>query len=147
MHRVPGGRGLHMASTNYRDIGERRRAEEARRALAHSEERFRVTFENAPVGMAHVGPDGRWLRVNEALCRILGYPPEELTAKSFQDVTYPDDIAASVARVEQMRDGTIDRYDADKRYLRKDSTIVWARLTVSCVRKNDGAIDYLVTVV
>jgi len=131
----------------YRDISERRRAEEVRRALADSEARFQVTFENAPVGMAHVAPDGRWLRVNEALCRILGYAPDELTAKSFQDVTYSDDIAASVARVDQMRDGKIDRYDADKRYLRKDGTIVWARLTVSCVRKSDGSIDYLVTVV
>jgi PAS domain S-box-containing protein len=131
----------------YRDISERRRAEEVRRALADSEARFEVTFENAPVGMARVAPDGRWLRVNEALCRILGYPPEELTAKSFQDVTYSDDVAASVARVDQMCDGKIDRYDADKRYLRKDGTIVWARLTVSCVRKNDGSIDYLVTVV
>jgi PAS domain S-box-containing protein len=131
----------------YRDISERRRAEEVRRALADSEARFQVTFENAPVGMAHVAPDGRWLRVNEALCRILGYAPDELTAKSFQDVTYSDDLAASVARVDQMRDGKIDRYDADKRYLRKDGTIVWARLTVSCVRKNDRSIDYLVTVV
>jgi PAS domain S-box-containing protein len=130
----------------YRDSSERR-AEEVRRALADSEERFRVTFENAPVGMAHVAPDGRWLRVNEALCRILGYAPDELTARSFQDVTYSGDLAASVARVDQMRDGKIDRYDADKRYLRKDGTIVWARLTVSCVRKNDGSIDYLVTVV
>ena len=131
----------------YRDISERRRAEEARRALADSEARYRVTFENAPVGIAHVAPDGRWLRVNEALCRILGYAPDELTAKSFQDVTYSDDIAASIARVDQMRDGKIDRYDADKRYLRKDGTIVWVRLTVSGVRKNDGSIDYLVTVV
>ena len=73
----------------YRDISERRRAEEVGRALAHSEERFRVTFENAPVGMAHVAPDGKWVRVNDALCRILGYPPDELTAKSFQDVTHP----------------------------------------------------------
>jgi PAS domain S-box-containing protein len=131
----------------YRDISERRHAEEARRALADSEARFQVTFENAPVGMAHVAPDGRWLRVNEALCRILGYAPDELTAKSFQDVTYADDVAASIARVDQMRDGKIDRYDADKRYLRKDGTIVWVRLTVSGVRRNDGSIDYLVTVV
>jgi PAS domain S-box-containing protein len=134
-------------SITYRDISERRHAEEVRRALADSEARFRVTFENAPVGMAHVASDGRWIRVNEALCRILGYPPDELTAKSFQDVTYPDDIAASVARVDQVRDRKADRYDADKRYLRKDGAVVWARLTVSCVRKSDGSIDYLVTVV
>src|SRR5262249_43062836 len=98
-------------------------------------------------GIAHVAADGSWLRVNEAMCRILGYPADELTTKSFQDITHPDDLATSVARVEQIRAGTFDRYDADKRYLRKDGAIVWARLTVSCVRKSDGSIDYLVTVV
>ena len=74
-------------------------------------------------------------------------PADELTTKSFQDTTHPDDLAASVARVEQMRNVKVDRYDADKRYLRKDGAIVWGRLTVSCVRKSDGSIDYFVTVV
>jgi PAS domain S-box-containing protein len=120
---------------------------EARRALADSEARFRATFESAPVGLAHVAPDGRWLRVNEAMCRILGYRADELTTKSFQDTTHPDDLAASVARVEQIRHRKFDRYDADKRYLRKDGAIVWGRLTVSCIRKSDGSIDYFVTVV
>jgi PAS domain S-box-containing protein len=96
-----------------------------RRALADSEARFRVTFENAPVGIGHVAPDGRWLRVNEAMCRFLGYPADELMTKSFQDTTHPDDLAASVARVDQMCDGKVDRYNADKRYLRKDGAIVW----------------------
>jgi PAS domain S-box-containing protein len=120
---------------------------EARRAHADSEARFRVTFESAPVGIAHAAPDGRWLRVNEAICNILGYPADELTTKSFQDITHPDDLAASVARVEQVCDEKVDRYDADKRYLRKDGAIVWGRLTVSCVRKSDGLIDYFVAVV
>jgi PAS domain S-box-containing protein len=120
---------------------------EARRALADSEARFRVTFENAPIGIGHVAPDGRWLRVNKAMCRFLGYAADELTTKSFQDTTHPNDLAASVARIEQMCDGKVDRYDADKRYLRKDGAIVWGRLTASCVRKSDGSIDYFVTVV
>jgi PAS domain S-box-containing protein len=143
------GRSGRVISTSviYRDISERRRAKEARRSLADSETRFRVTFENAPVGIGHVAPDGRWLRVNEAMCRILGYTADELTTKSFHDTTHPDDLAACVARVDQMCDGKVDRYDADKRYLRKDGAIVWGRLTVSCVRKSDGSIDYLVTVV
>jgi PAS domain S-box-containing protein len=119
----------------------------AKRVLADSEARFRATFENAAVGIAHVGLDGRWLRVNEALCRILDYPADELTTKSFQDITHPDDLAASVARVVQMRHGKVDRYELDKRYLRKDGAIVWGRLTVSCVRKSDGPIDYFVAVV
>jgi PAS domain S-box-containing protein len=124
----------------YRDISERLRAED-------SETRFRVTFESAPVGIAHVGPDGRWLRVNEALCRILGYPANELTAKTILDVTHPDDLESSVARFEKVLSGTIDRYEADKRYLRKDGVTVWARLIVNCVRKRDQSMDYLVTVV
>jgi PAS domain S-box-containing protein len=120
---------------------------EARRAFADSEARFRVTFENAPVGIGLVAPDGRWLRVNEAMSRILGYPAGELTTKSFQDITHPDDLPASVARVDQMYAGKVDRYEAEKRYLRKDGAIVWGRLTVGCVRKSDGSVDYLVTLV
>jgi PAS domain S-box-containing protein len=120
---------------------------EARRALADSEARFRVTFENAPVGIGLVALDGRWLKVNEAMCRIFGYPADELTTKSFQDITHADDLAASVTLVDQMCAGKVDRYQADKRYLRKDGAIVWGRLTVGCVRKSDGSVDCLVTVV
>jgi PAS domain S-box-containing protein len=119
----------------------------ARRALAESEARFRATFENASVGIAHLAPDLRWLRANEALCRILGYPVDELVAKSLQDITHPDDLASDLAQVRRMLDGIIDSYDMDKRYLRKDGSIVWGRLTVGCVRKSDGSIDYFVSVV
>jgi PAS domain S-box-containing protein len=120
---------------------------EARRALAESEARFRATFENAAVGIAHADPDGRWLRVNEALCRIVGYPVDELLTKTFQDITHPDDLAAEVAQVERMCAGKIDGYAVDKRYIRKDSAVVWGRKTVSHVRKSDGSIDYFVSVV
>src|SRR5260370_42700396 len=95
----------------------------------NSEARFRATFDNAAVGIAHVAPDGRWLRVNEALCRILGYAVDELIKKSFQDVTHPDDLAAEVAQVELMHQGKIDSYGVDKRYLRHDGAIVWGRKT------------------
>jgi PAS domain S-box-containing protein len=101
-----------------------------------SEARFRVTFENAPVGIGNLAPGSRWLKVNEAMCRFLGYTADELTTKSFQDTT-----------LDQMCRGKLNRYDADKRYLRKDGAIVWGGLTASCVRKSDGSIDYIVTVV
>jgi PAS domain S-box-containing protein len=120
---------------------------EARRAIAESEARFRATFENAAVGIAHVAPDGRWLRVNDALCRILGYQAGELLARSFQDVTHPGDLAADLAQIEQMRERKVASNGIDKRYLRKDGTAVWCRRTLSCVRRDDGAIDYFVTVV
>jgi PAS domain S-box-containing protein len=115
-------------SVIYRDISERRRAKETRRALADSEARYRITFENAPVGILNVAPDGRFLRVNEAACRLFGYSADELTNKSFLEFIHPDDRAASVARVEEIRLGKIDCYDAtDRRFLHKDGTIVWAR--------------------
>jgi PAS domain S-box-containing protein len=114
---------------------------------AEREARFQATFENAAVGIAHVAPDGRWLRVNKALCRILGYPVDELLTKSFQDMTYPDDLPADLAEVELMRKGKIDSYDIEKRYLRANGTIIWGKKTVSCVRKSDKSIDYFVSVI
>jgi PAS domain S-box-containing protein len=85
----------------------------------NSEARFRATFDTAAVGVAHMAPDGRWLRVNGALCRVLGYPADELLTKSFRDLTYPDDLAADLAQVELMSEGKIDTYNIEKRYLRK----------------------------
>src|SRR5467141_4715884 len=113
----------------------------------NSEARFRATFDHAAVGIAHVAPDGRWLRVNGTLCRILGYRVDELLTKSFQDVTYPDDLAADLAKVELIREGKIDSYDAEARDLRKDGAIIWGRKTVGCVRQGDGSIDYFVSVI
>ena len=117
---------------------------EARRALADSEARFRATFENAAVGIAHFDPDFRWLRVNEALCRILGYRADELVAKSLEEINHPDDLRACLAQVERMRERQIDSFGMDKRYRRKDGSTVWTRLTNGCVRKRDGSIDYFV---
>jgi PAS domain S-box-containing protein len=112
-----------------------------------SEARFRATFDHAAVGIAHIAHDGRWLRINGPLCRILGYPADELLSKSLQDVTYSDDLAADLARVELVREGKIDSYETEKRLLRKDGVIIWARKTFGCVRKEDGSIDYFVSVI
>jgi PAS domain S-box-containing protein len=119
----------------------------ARRALAESEARFRATFENAAVGIAHVSSDLRFIRANQALCRILGWPMDEFLSKSLCDISHPDDLAVDLAYVEQVRAGKIDSYDMDKRYLRKDGTTVWGRLTVGCVRGSDGSVDYFVAVI
>jgi PAS domain S-box-containing protein len=117
------------------------------RTLADTEARFQATFENAAVGIAHIARDGRFLRVNDALCRILGYPVDELLTNAFQDVSYPDDLAADLAQVELMAEGKINSYGIEKRYLRKDGAIIWGRKTVGCVRKGDGSINYFVAVV
>jgi PAS domain S-box-containing protein len=116
-------------------------------ALAESESQARATFENAAVGIGHLSSNLRWLRANDALCRIIGWPIKELVAKSLQDITHPDDLEAELAHVEQMRDGKIDNFDMEKRYLHKDGRYVWTRLTVSCVRKSDGPIDYFLGVI
>ena len=116
--------------------------------LADSEARFRATFDNAAVGIAHVTPDGRFLRFNKAFAWILGWPAAELITRSLWEVTHPDDRASERAQLEQLRDGRIDSYNLEKRVMRKDGTTVWLRLTRSCcVYTRDGSVDYLVTVV
>jgi PAS domain S-box-containing protein len=120
---------------------------EIRHALHESESRARATFENAAVGISHVAPDGRFLRFNEALCRILGWPADELITKTVRDITHPDDLSRELAQLQWLKDGKADSYAMDKRDLRKDGTIFWIRRTVSCVRRGDGSVDYFVSVV
>jgi PAS domain S-box-containing protein len=119
---------------------------EIRHALYESESRARATFENAAVGIAHVTSDGRFLRFNQAFSRILGWPANELITKTVEELTDRDDLPYERAQLRAMRDGKADSYAMDKRGLRKDGTIGWIRRTVSCVRKHDGSIDYLVCV-
>jgi PAS domain S-box-containing protein len=123
------------------------REAEVRHALADSEERFRATFENAAVGIAHLSPDLRYLRANEASSRIVGWPADEYITKSVPDITHPDDLDNDLWHIEQMREGKIDSYEGEKRYLRKDGSITWARVTTSCVRGRDGSVRYFVRVV
>jgi len=120
---------------------------ESQHALAESEARFRATFDNAAVGIAHADPYLGWLRVNGEFCRILGYSVEELLAKSVRDVTHPDDFEVDLVNSALMRAGTMNSAEMDKRYVRKDGSIVTCRLTVSCVRKSDGSVDYFVGII
>ena len=127
-----------------RDITERKRAEEE---LRESEERLRATFEQAAVGIAHVGLQGHWLRVNQKLCDIVGYTREELAERTFQDITHPDDLEADLAFVRQLLAGHISTYSMEKRYFHKDGSIVWIELTVSLVRELSGEPKYFISVV
>jgi PAS domain S-box-containing protein len=107
---------------------------------------YQATFENAAVGIAHASADLRWLRVNEALRRTLGYPANELIAKPVLDVIHPDYREAVLADIGRLRDGKSDSYEAERRYLRKDGATVWIRASVSAVRKGDGSVDLYVGV-
>jgi PAS domain S-box-containing protein len=108
------------------------------RALRESQQQFREAFEHAAIGMALVGLDGRWLKVNPALVRLLGYSEEEFLERSFQDLTHPDDLNADLEQVQAMLAGTISTYRMDKRYFHRDGSIVHASLSVSLARDDDG---------
>ncbi len=112
--------------------------QDAEALLLASEDRFKNAFQYCPIGMALVSPDGRWLKVNASVCAILGYSEDELMARTFQDITHPDDLAADLAYVRQMLSGEISTYRMEKRYLRKDGRTVWALLAVSLIRDRKG---------
>jgi len=120
------------AVANFMDISEHKRIEEE---LRHSELRFRATFEQAAVGVAHVAIDGRWLRVNQRLCQITGYTREELLTKTFQDITYGEDLESNLYNVRRLLAGESQTYSMEKRYVRKDGSLLWVDLTVSLVQE------------
>jgi PAS domain S-box-containing protein len=128
-----GGQRLFLALA--RDITDRERAQAA---LRESEARFREILENVAVGMAQIGPDGRWLYMNQRLCDILGYSKEELLNLSFIDITHPEDREVSQRKAADLLAGKIDSYSLEKRYLRKDGTQIWVNLTVTLQRDEQG---------
>lgn len=126
------------------DITERKQSEEA---LRESEARFRATFEQATIGMAQVDLDGGWIQVNDRLCEILGYSREELLALTFADITSPDTVEADVQVFRAFQKGEGKAYRVEKRYVRKDGSLVWVDLTSSAVRDANGRIAYFVDVI
>jgi len=126
------------------DVTERKLAEIS---VRESEDRFRSTFEQAAVGICHVSPDGRFVRVNQKLCDILGYSSDELLSRTFQEITHPDDLDADLDYVSQVLADEIQTYSMEKRYIRKNRTQVWANLTVSLTRDAYGAPNYFISVV
>ncbi|MBW2276278.1 MAG: PAS domain S-box protein [Deltaproteobacteria bacterium] len=131
---------IHIAT----DITERKLAEDA---LRESEARFRGTFEQAAVGIALAKPDGPFVRINQRFCDIVGYSPDEMLSMSYMDVTHPDDRESTKIFVEQAVSGEIERPQMEKRYIRKDGSLVWINLTLSHVRDENGELIYAIGIV
>jgi PAS domain S-box-containing protein len=132
---------LDLYLVHARDSVERIHAEEK---LRESEERFRAVFEQATVGVALCHPDdGRFLSVNRAYCEITGYAAEELLKKSWKDITHPEEnLETGLALARSARDQNAPSYSLEKRYLKKDGSVVWAKLLASHIRDQRGEIKY-----
>jgi len=108
---------------------------------------FEKTFHYCAVGLAHIGIDGTFIRVNKKLCDFLDYSDQELTKLTFQDLTAPDHLDEDLDQLERLLEGQIDNYSIEKRYIRRDGKRVWAKLTVSLVRDDSNNPDYFISVV
>ena len=136
--------GREMLVAVVRDITARLRAEAE---LRESEERFRVAFSQAAVGLAHVAPDGHWLMANQKLCEIVGYTQKELLGLNYQALTHPDDLPADLELGKRMLAKEVHEKAREKRYRHKDGHYIWVNLTSSLVWDTDGKPKYYSTVV
>jgi PAS domain S-box-containing protein len=134
------GTPLRMVGT-HKDITDRKCAEEA---LRTSEERYRQYFELSLIGMAVTSLEKGWIQVNDRLCEIFGYSRQELTTKTWTELTHPDDIAPDVAQFNRVLAGEINGYSMDKRFIHQDGHVIYASISARAVRRPDGPIDHFV---
>ena len=141
-----------LESTNEhlrQEISERERvgkeARETERGLREVRERFESAFDNAPIGMALIATDHRWLQVNDALCRITGRTEAELKATTLRAITHPDDIDLDAQNLSRLLAGQISSYQVEKRYQHTWGHYVWVLVTASIVRDEDRSPLYLVS--
>jgi PAS domain S-box-containing protein len=123
----------------------REQAEEANAQLRESEERFRLTIDEAPIGMALVSLDGRFLRVNRVLCEITGYSADEMTRLKYQDITHPDDLERETTLAGRLTRGELSRAVFEKRDFRKDGSMVDVKISASLLRSPDGTPWYYIS--
>jgi two-component system, cell cycle sensor histidine kinase and response regulator CckA len=122
-------------------------ARQSEAALRETALQLRFAFDSSPVGAALVAPDTRFVKVNEAFLRFVGYTEEELRGRSFADITHPDHREQDLEQARRLARGDIDRYEVDKRYVRKDGSVVWGRASVGLVRHDDGRPRYFLPII
>jgi len=127
-----------------KDITERKLSEMQQR---DSEERYRATFEQAAVGIVHASLEGRYLRCNTRFAEIIGYPQEEVPGLSFQQITSAEDMESSLGLHHQFREGVAANPSVEKRYVRRDGSLVWVRVTLSSQRDGEGRVLYFIAIV
>lgn len=113
--------------------------------LRESETRFANSFHFAPIGMAVVSLDGRWVKVNQSLCNYVGYTPDEMQTKTLRDITYPDDVNATAPFRRRLLAGEINTCQLEKRYCHKSGRVVWISLSTSLVRDKNGDPLYFIS--
>jgi PAS domain S-box-containing protein len=125
----------------FTDITDRKKAEDE---LRKSKEGFRSYFYNGPVAMCVNSSENTWMEINQEFCRLVGYEKEELFAMNWEKITHPDDIKANQELIQKMKDGELDHFKLDKRYIRKDGAIIYATLSLVSSRNADGSLDYVI---
>jgi diguanylate cyclase (GGDEF)-like protein/PAS domain S-box-containing protein len=123
----------------------KREAKLAERGMREVHERFETAFDNAPIGMGLIAMDGRWLQVNDALCRITGHTAEALRATTLRAITHPDDASLDEASLAQLLTGEVPNSQYEMRYRHVSGHDVWVLVTKSLVRDEDRAPLYVVT--
>ncbi|AFY85003.1 PAS domain S-box protein [Oscillatoria acuminata] len=134
---------LYGGVATFTDISDRISAEAL---LRESEAKFRAAFEQAAVGIAHVGLGGNWIEVNQKFCDILGYSREELFTLTYQQITYTDDASFDVEAEDQLYDPAINTVTLEKRYIHKTGSLVWVNMTASMIRNSVGDPQYFLAV-
>ena len=115
----------------------------ARNELLLSQQKYKTTFNNANIGIAHVGLDGKWISINKSILKMLGYSEQELMKLTFQDITYPDDLQNDLEHFQALLDGKSDSYKIEKRYYKKNRELFWAMLSVAIIRDQDGPLYFI----
>ncbi|MBF0343908.1 MAG: PAS domain S-box protein [Nitrospirae bacterium] len=125
----------------FEDITKRKKLESE---LIENEKRFRSAFEFSTIGVAITSPEKGWIEVNDEICKIMGYSRQELAQMTWTEMTHPDDLEADVRQFNQVINGEMDGYSLEKRFIRKDGSVMYTTLWVNCKRSDNSKVDYFI---